>query len=230
MRLNQFLAAAGLGSRRSCERLIREGLVSVNGKRISSLATQVKSEDKVFYQGHEIKTKLTKRYYIFHKPVGVVCSKRGEGSYRSLYELLPPELHTLFYVGRLDADSEGLLLLTDDGYWAQHLLHPRYKVDKVYRVTLDRRLEDKDSEQLLKGTILDRKRVRFKSIYRLKGFTIEVILNQGLKRQIRRQLFQLGYKVKRLIRVKFGSISLNALPIRHYRPLTFKEIQALKAP
>ncbi|MEZ5405289.1 MAG: S4 domain-containing protein [Verrucomicrobiia bacterium] len=136
LRLNQFLASAGLGSRRSCERLIRDGLVWVNGKKITSLATRVKSQDQVTCNGKEVHLKQEKIVIAFNKPRGFVCSKKSEGSFRSIYDLLPTEFQSLFYVGRLDAESEGLLLLTDDGYLAQQFSHPRYHVSKIYRVTL----------------------------------------------------------------------------------------------
>ena len=228
MRLNQYLAAAGLGSRRACEKLIRDGLVLINGKKISHLATQVREQDQVYCQGRLVKAQVVKRYFIFHKPAGFVCSKRAESKFPPIYQLLPPVLHSLFYVGRLDAESEGLLLLTDDGYWAQHLTHPRYKVDKKYRVTLDREFELKDREKLLKGIFLDGRRARFKEISFVRGHTIEVVLNQGLKRQIRQQLYKAGYEVKRLIRIQFGVLKLNQLPLGHFRQLNLKEIQSLQ--
>ena len=229
MRLNQFLAAAGLGSRRACEKLIREGVVSINGKKITHLATQVKVRDQVCCQGRLVKVQETKRYYIFYKPTGFVCSKRAEGTIPPIYKLLPPVLHSLFYVGRLDAESEGLLLLTDDGYLAQQLTHPKYKVDKKYRVTLDREFALQDKEKLLKGIFLDGKRARFKAISFAKGHMIEVILNQGLKRQIRQQLFKAGYEVKRLIRIQFGPLKLDSLSLGQFRQLNSKEIQLLQA-
>lgn len=229
MRLNQYLASAGLGSRRACEKLIRDGLVSINGKKISHLATQVGPQDQVNCQGRLVKTQAVKRYFIFHKPSGFVCSKRAESNYPSIYKLLPPVLHSLFYVGRLDAESEGLLLLTDDGYLAQRLTHPRYKVDKKYRVTLDREFDLNDREKLLKGIFLDGKRARFKAITFAKGHTIEVVLNQGLKRQIRQQLYKSGYEVERLIRIQFGALKLNQLPSGHFQQLTLKEIGSLES-
>ena len=226
MRLNQFLASAGLGSRRACEKFIREGFISINGKKVTRLATQVRSQDKVYYQDKELQLKATKRYFLFHKPSGVVCSKHDEGRYPSIYQLLPKEFQSLFYVGRLDADSEGLLLLTDDGYWAQYLMHPRYEIEKIYHVTIDRPLEFRDRGALLKGCWLDGKRARFKAITFIKGTSYQVILNQGLKRQIRRQLIDLGYAVKHLVRVQFGKIRLGSLPKGRFRVLKTSEIQA----
>lgn len=228
LRLNQFLASAGLGSRRSCEQLIRDGLISVNGKKVTSLSTRVKVGDRVTCAGKEVKLQTEKIVLAFHKPRGFVCSKKSEGSYRSIYDLLPVEFQSLFYVGRLDAESEGLLLLTNDGYLAQQFSHPRYHVSKIYRVTLDKAFDFIKSSRLLKGSWVEGKRAKFDAIYALSGKTVKVILSQGIKRQIRQQFFQLGYEVKKLVRMQVGPILLGHLPVGKWRKLGVEEQKKLK--
>ncbi|MBX7158143.1 MAG: rRNA pseudouridine synthase [Verrucomicrobiae bacterium] len=228
LRLNQFLASAGLGSRRSCERLIRDGLVWVNGKKITSLATRVKSQDQVICDGKEVRLKQEKIVIAFNKPRGFVCSKKSEGSFRSIYDLLPVEFKSLFYVGRLDAESEGLLLLTNDGYLAQQFSHPRYHVSKIYRATLDKAFDFQKSTRLLKGSWVEGKRAKFDAIHALSGKTVKVILSQGIKRQIRQQFFQLGYEVKKLVRTQVGPILLDHLPAGKWRKLNLEELKKLK--
>jgi 23S rRNA pseudouridine2605 synthase len=131
-------------------------------------------------------------------------------------------------VGRLDAESEGLLLLTNDGYLAQQFSHPRYHVNKIYRVTLDKAFDFTQSPRLLKGSWVEGKRARFDAIYALSGKTVKVILSQGIKRQIRQQFFQLGYEVKKLVRMQVGPILLGHLPVGKWRKLGGEEQKKLK--
>ena len=159
MRLNRFLAAAGLGSRRQCDELIAEGAVTVNGQPCTNFSTQIEDSDHVKV-GHRLVRRAETLTIVLHKPAGFVSTRHDPNATDTIYDLLPPKFSRLFNVGRLDAQTEGLLLLTSDGDLAQHLTHPRYKVEKEYEVTLDKLWDPKFAEKLRQGIFLDGKRAR----------------------------------------------------------------------
>jgi 23S rRNA pseudouridine2605 synthase len=145
----------------------------------------------------------------------------------TIYDLLPAKLANLFNVGRLDAQTEGLIILTNDGELSQRLTHPRYKVEKEYEVTLDRSWDPALDEKLLKGVFLDGQRAQFAKIRRKAGTHMQVVLRQGLNRQIRRMFEAVGYGVKHLARTRIGLLRLGDLPRGHWRPLTRRELDSL---
>jgi len=153
VRLNQFLAAAGLGSRRGCETIIRDGRVALNGQRCTTLATNVQPGDQVTVDGRPVHAEANV-YLLLHKPPGYVTTASDERGRRTVFDLLPSGLPRLFHVGRLDMESEGLLLLTNDGALAQRLTHPRHEIEKEYEVTLDRVFHPNDKARLLKGVFI----------------------------------------------------------------------------
>ena len=155
MRLNRFLASAGLGSRRSCEALITAGKVQLNGQVCVTLATTVGSQDEVIVNGRKLRPQ-ERLYVLLNKPRGILCTAHddGERGRRTVFDLLPREWPRLFHVGRLDMDSEGLLLLTNDGDLALRMTHPRYKIEKEYDVSLDRRFEPGDALTLCRGVFI----------------------------------------------------------------------------
>ena len=226
MRLNRFLAAAGLGSRRHCDELIAAGRVTVNGQVCTNFGTQVAGEDyvKVDHKLVRPKQSLT---ILMHKPAGFVSTRRDPQATDTIYDLLPPKFSRLFNVGRLDAQSEGLLLLTSDGDLAQRLTHPRYKVEKEYEVTLDKLWDPKLGEKLRRGIFLDGKRARLVSIQQFGPSRLRVVLQQGLNRQIRRMFYEVGYEVKRLVRTRLGQLRLGDLPRGKWRLLTIAELRKL---
>lgn len=229
MRLNRFLAAAGLGSRRSCEALIASGAVVVNGRRVEKLATVVTDADDIRVHGRPIRPARTV-YVLFHKPRGFVVTKSDERGRRTIYDLLPPELGSLFHVGRLDRDSEGLLLLTNDGALAQKLTHPSHEIEKEYEVTLDKPFDPAHSAKLLKGVYLEGGRGRFERIGILGRNRVRVVLRQGLKRQIRLMFYHMGYEVERLLRIRIGPLDDRGLPPGGFRHITPRELQSLRTP
>ena len=227
MRLNRFLAAAGLGSRRHCDELIAAGRVTVNGQPCTDFSTQVEESDHVKV-GHRLVRRAEALTIMLHKPAGLVSTRRDPNATDTIYDLLPAKFSRLFNVGRLDAQTEGLLLLTSDGDLAQHLTHPRYKVEKEYEVTLDRRWEPKRGQKLLDGVFLDGKRARLTRLQPIGPTRLRVILQQGLNRQIRRMFYEIGYEVERLVRVRVGRLRLGELPRGNWRPLTKSELAALQ--
>jgi pseudouridine synthase len=230
IRLNRFLAQAGVASRRGADRLIEAGRVSVNGVVTTELGTLVLPErDQVEVDGQLVGTIETPRYVMLHKPRGFVTTVRDPQGRPTVIDLLGATLEArLFPVGRLDLDSEGLLLLTNDGTLAHRLLHPRYHVAKRYRVWTDPPTRSIDLEQLAAGVEIEPGVATHPAIVepgREGAFEIEI--REGKKRQIRRMCEALGLTVTRLLRITFGPLALGDLPPGASRPLTPAEIQAL---
>ena len=226
MRLNRYLAAGGLGSRRSCEALISSGAVVINGHRIENLSTQVEEGDDVRVNGRRIQVS-TPVYLLLNKPKGFVVSRSDERSRRTVYDLLPPEFSSLSHVGRLDKESEGLLLLTNDGSLNQKLTHPSHEIEKEYEVTLDKNYNPEDTAKLLKGIYIEGGRGRFEKVRIAAPNRLHVTLRQGIKRQIRLMFYDLGYEVERLVRTRIGRLIDPKMPLGTYRRLTKLEVATL---
>ena len=219
MRLNQYLARAGFGSRRACEELILEGAVTINGHRLRELATRVGADDNVLVHGKPVKMPLP-LVAILHKPTGYLCTSPDATNERTIYDLLPTSWPRVVYVGRLDKDSEGLLVVTNDGNLAQRLTHPSTKMRKTYIVTLDKEFDFALAPKMKKGVSIEEGFARMDDIYRVGPRTLKVVLTQGLKRQIREMFYKFGYEVKRLVRIQIGSLALEGLPVGQHRVLT----------
>lgn len=226
MRLNRFLAAAGVGSRRQCDELIAAGRVTVNGRVCTDFSYQPEESDHVKVGGKMVRGEQ-RLHIILNKPAGVVSTRRDPHARDTIFDLLPPNFPRLFNVGRLDAQSEGLLVLTNDGDLAQRLTHPRYKVEKEYEVLLDRAWDGQLTPRLLRGLTLDGQRARLERLHSLKPNLLRVVLRQGINRQIRRMFQAVGYEVKRLVRVRVGALRLGDLPRGHWRPLSQAELRTL---
>jgi 23S rRNA pseudouridine2605 synthase len=224
VRLNQFLARAGFGSRRACEELILEGSVTINGHRLSELAVRVGPGDNVLVHGKPVKLPLAITA-ILHKPPGYLCTSPESTRERTIYDLLPANWPRVVYVGRLDKDSEGLLVVTNDGNLSQRLTHPSRKLRKTYVVTLDREFDFAQAPKMKKGFPIEEGFARMDEIFRLGPRTLKVVLTQGLKRQIRQMFERFGYEVKRLVRVQIGNLSLVNLLSGQHRILTQAEIE-----
>ena len=226
MRLNRFLAAAGLGSRRSCDALIASGAVVINGHKIDQLATQVEDGDDVRVKGRPVRAALPV-HILLNKPKGFVVTRSDEHGRRTVYDLLPPEFSTLCHVGRLDKESEGLLLLTNDGALAQKLTHPSHEIEKEYEVNLDKDFKPEDIPTLLKGIYIEGGCGRFERVHIVSTKRLQVILRQGIKRQIRLMFYSLGYEVERLVRTRIGKLRDDRMPLGACRRLTKLEIGSL---
>ncbi|MDR1145884.1 MAG: rRNA pseudouridine synthase [Verrucomicrobiales bacterium] len=227
IRLNKFLAAAGFGSRRSCEELIRGGKVVLNGKVVTNLATQVKPTDSVTADGRRCRQEEAV-YLLLNKPAGVVCSRIAQGRRKTVFDLVPDDLARLFYIGRLDLDSEGLLLLTNDGDVAQRLTHPRHKLEKIYHVELDREFDFALAPRFINGFLIESGYAKAEALFKLSPRHVKVTLTQGLKRQIRLMFLKFGYRVKQLRRVQLGALKLGKMRPGTWRLLTDDEIAELK--
>jgi 23S rRNA pseudouridine2605 synthase len=227
VRLNRFLAAAGLGSRRRCDELIAAGRVTINGKVCANFSAQPGARDHVKVDGKLIRAASTLTIML-HKPAGFVSTRRDLHARDTVFDLLPERFSRLFNIGRLDAETEGLLLLTNDGELAQRLTHPRFKVDKEYEVTLDRPWDSERAHKLLRGISLDGQRAKFERLHSISPTRLRVVLRQGINRQIRRMFEAIGYRVKRLRRVRIGNLRLADLPCGHWRALTKRELEGLR--
>jgi 23S rRNA pseudouridine2605 synthase len=226
MRLNRFLAAAGVGSRRCCDDLIAAGRVSINGKICTNFSAQPTARDHVKVDGKLLHAQppLT---IMLHKPAGFVSTRQDVHVRETIFDLLPQKFSRLFNIGRLDAQTEGLLLLTDDGDLAHRLSHPRFKIDKEYEVTLDRAWDPALGPKLLKGIFFDGKRARIERLRSLTPTRLQVVLRQGINRQIRRMFEAVGYRVKHLVRIRIANLRLGDLPRGHWRALSKREIASL---
>jgi 23S rRNA pseudouridine2605 synthase len=226
VRLNRFLAAAGLGSRRHCDEVIAAGRVTINGKVCTDFSAQpgahdhVKVDDKLVHAAPALTIML-------HKPAGFVSTRKDLHARDTVFDLLPEKFSRLFNIGRLDAQTEGLLLLTNDGELAQRLTHPRFKIDKEYEVALDRAWDPALTPKLLRGIHLDGQRAKIARLRSLSPTRLRVILRQGINRQIRRMFEAVGYRAKHLRRVRVGNLRLGDLPCGHWRALTKRELKSL---
>jgi 23S rRNA pseudouridine2605 synthase len=227
LRLNRFLAAAGIGSRRHCDELIAAGRVTVNGQTCTNFSAQPGERDHVKVDGKLVRAERP-LHIILHKPAGFVSTRKDPRARDTIFDLLPAKFPRLFNVGRLDAQSEGLLILTNDGDLAQRLTHPRYKIDKEYEVTLDRAWDAALTPKLLRGILLDGERARIAHLRPRAPTRLGIVLRQGINRQIRRMFEAMGYRVERLVRTRIGNLRLGDLPRGHWRPLSKRELESLR--
>ena len=227
MRLNRFLAAASLGSRRHCDELIAAGRVTVNGKVCTDFSAEPDARDHVKVNGKLVRV-AAPLTIILHKPAGFVSTRRDPRARDTVFDLLPAKFSRLFNVGRLDAQTEGLLLLTNDGDLAQSLTHPRYKIEKEYEVTLDRPWDSTFTSKLLRGIFVDGQRARIARLHSVSPVRLRVVLRQGINRQIRRMFEAVGYRVKNLIRLRIANLQLGDLPRGRWRVLSERELNSLR--
>lgn len=234
-RLQKILARSGLASRREAERWIVEGRVSVNGAVVRKLGTRADiGKDSIKVDGKRIKAAAAPLYYAFHKPPGVITTLNDPEHRPDLTPYLERlgEKRRLFPVGRLDYNTTGLLLLTNDGDFALRLAHPRFGIKKVYQAKLSSCPTTEDLARLRKGIRLEdgiSAPARARVIERLKkNAWVEIEVHEGRKREVRRIFEALGFFVEKLIRVKVGSVSLGALPLGELRPLSRMEVDSLK--
>lgn len=227
MRLAKYLAGAGIASRRGAEELVRAGDVRVNGAVVADPARDVGEADEVLYGGVVITPVLERVVYALNKPLGVVSTARDPQRRPTVVSLVPSELR-LYPIGRLDLDTTGLILLTNDGELAHRLMHPRFAVPKTYRAVLGRPpVRERALRALREGVELDDGRTAPAHVRRLRGEQLELTIHEGRKRQIRRMCEHVGHPVKALERVQFGPLALGGLDVGAYRRLGAAEVAAL---
>ena len=227
MRLNAYLARAGLASRRGAEELIRAGRVSVNGLP-AGLATFVEPGDRVEVDGRAVSPEPL-AYVLLHKPPGVVTTARDPHGRPTVVGLVGHERRVV-PVGRLDADTTGALLLTNDGELAHRLMHPRYEVEKVYEVEVEGEPDDRARRRLAEGVELDDGPTAPAAVRRLGPSRLELTLHEGRKHQVKRMCAAVGHPVRRLHRSGYAGLTLEGLGPGEWRELTPAEVQALRAP
>ncbi len=233
MRLQKYIAHAGICSRRAAEGLILQGRVRVNGKIVNRMGVEIDpGKDRVEVDGKEIRRTAGHHYLMLYKPRGVVTTVKDPFHRSTVLDLIQDPPSRLYPVGRLDLDSEGLLLLTDDGELANRLIHPRYKVEKRYIVEVSGHPTKAEIAKIAGGIELDGKRTMPCTIRpRARGrrwTSYEVILKEGKKRQIRRMFQAIGHGVRRLVRVGIGPLTLRGLSPGRWRPLTAKELEQIR--
>lgn len=232
MRINKYIASSGFCSRRKADVLIEAGRVRVNGEVVRLLGYEIRTKDKVSIDNKPLRT-MKLEYYRFYKPTGYITTSSDEKGRKTIYDILPDEMSHLNPVGRLDKDSSGLLILTNDGNLVYELTHPSIKVAKVYRVTVDAFLKVEDLEKLAGGIELEKGKIAYcdcEIIERKKDETLlEITLYQGMNRQIRRMIEYLGHNVVHLKRIRHATIDLTGLKKGQYKPLKPKQIKELKA-
>jgi 23S rRNA pseudouridine2605 synthase len=231
-RLQRFLARSGVASRRACEQLIAEGRVRVNGQPVVIPGTSVDADaDRVEFDGRPVRPTNRRTYIALHKPTGVVSTADDPQGRPTVLQLVDTS-HRVYPVGRLDADSEGLLLLTDDGDLAMRLTHPRFGVEKEYRALVRGHASREVLERLSSGIMLDERMTapaRFSFVERVDdGAWLRVTIHEGRNRQIRRMALAVGLEVIRLVRVRIGPLRLGRLPLGAWRALSPSEIDAIE--
>lgn len=214
MRLNKFLAQSGVASRRGADKLIEDGLVTINGK-VAKLGEKVSGIEKILVKDISIKSVEDKEYIMLYKPVGVVSTASDERGRQKVVDLVKSK-NRLYPVGRLDIDSEGLIILTNDGDLALKLTHPKFHLEKEYEVTTDKDVAGR------------RVQTGFNKIIRSTKNRMTIVMYEGKKRQIRNMCWEAGLRVKVLKRVRIGSLNLGALEPGEYRNLTPREVASLK--
>ena len=236
MRINKFISLSGLASRRAADGLVAEGRVQVNGVTISDLGHQVdENEDEVLVDGKRATLPKKTKAILFHKPAGCVCTKDDPQGRRTVYDYLPPGYQTFKYVGRLDLQSRGLLLFTDEGELLHRLTHPSYEIPRSYFVWTTRPLSESAAQKLVNGVdIRDpedpnaEEEIAFATDVYLEKDYAELWLIEGKNREIRRMMRAVGYEIRDLKRVSYCHIQLGDLPAGEFRELTADEMNKLR--
>ena len=234
-RLNKYIATTGLCSRRKADELILEGKVAVNGKTVTELGFYVREKDKVSVDGKNVYPQKLE-YYRFYKPSGYITTSDDEKGRKTIFDVIPQELKHLKPVGRLDKDSTGLLILTNDGDLINEMTHPSIKVPKVYMVTINGRFTQNNAEEMLNGieilTDTDEKKIAYAETLPIevtnKKSVVQVVLYQGINRQIRKMFAKLGFEVEVLKRIQHATITLDGLKKGQIKVLKPKQVKELK--
>lgn len=231
-RLQKVIANSGYTSRRKAEELIKSGKVYVNGEKVTELGTKVSYNDAIVIDGEMLKLEEDKVYYLLNKPRGVISSVSDDKGRKTVVDIIETDKR-IYPIGRLDYDTTGLLILTNDGMLANTLMHPKFNVEKKYIAKLNKFFEISDLKKLEKGILIDNvkcipTRVKIKTNNRVKDYSIiEISIVEGRNHIIKRIFNELGYLVDKLSRVEYAFLNLNGLSSGDYRELTIKEVKKL---
>ena len=225
-RLNKFIASCGICSRRKADELIQSGRIKVNGEVVKDLGVKVSLEDKVELDGKTISKEEKKVYLMLNKPVGYVTTASDEKGRKNVLDLIYEDVR-VYPIGRLDMYTEGLLLLTNDGDFANKLMHPKFEIDKRYIVTTDTKVTRQMLETLRNGVNIGDYVTREAKVEKLDEENISITIHEGKNRQVRRMCEAVGIKVLKLKRTNYGPLSLGELPVAKYRHLTDFELYNL---
>lgn len=229
LRLQVYLARCGIGSRRTCESLVEQGRVSVNGNRVTQLGTKVSSEDVVELNGRTVTPQRENVYIALNKPPGYLCSNFPDGNKPLALDLIHvPDGVRLFHVGRLDFLSSGLILYTNDGDFAHRITHPSYEVEKQYSVEIRGSRDIQALEQYVKGLTISGIRYKAKRIKSIGSRRVIITLVEGRNREIRRVFQYLHLSIRNIRRIKIGVVGIEGIAPGRYRNLTKKEVQWFK--
>ncbi|MGE5498163.1 MAG: pseudouridine synthase [Syntrophothermus sp.] len=227
IRLNKYLSECGIASRRKVEEFILQGRISVNGEIVDHLAVKVDPDKDKIMLDNETVRQSAKVYYLLNKPKGFITTTNDEKQRKTVMDLIKTKVK-IFPVGRLDYDTTGVLILTNDGDFTNLLLHPENKVPRIYRVTLNRPLHPKDKEKLLKGIMVEYKKGRFDSVYPTKkAEVVNISTVEGRNHFVKNMFKALGYRVTDLSRIMYGGIKVDNLPVGAYRNLSAEEINTI---
>ncbi len=234
-RLNKYIASTGICSRRKADELILEGRVRVNDQKVEILGFHVREKDKVYVDGKLVKPQNLE-YYKFYKPAGYITTADDEKNRKTIYDVIPEELRHLKPVGRLDKESTGLIILTNDGELINDMTHPSIKVPKIYVVHINGKFTPSQAEQMLNGIEIETDTGEQKIAYAdvtpieigTKSSEIQVILYQGINRQIRKMFAKLGFEVESLKRVQHATITIEGLKRGEVKQLKPKQVKELK--
>ncbi|MBQ6906906.1 MAG: rRNA pseudouridine synthase [Clostridia bacterium] len=227
-RLQKYMADCGIASRRKCEELILGGMVKINDKVVTELGKKVNDKDVVKYNDEIIKPTAKKIYIALNKPVGYVSTVSDQFGRNTVINLVEDEIFTRLYpIGRLDYDTEGLILLTNDGEITYKLTHPKHNVYKTYIAVLNNVPQPNDIEKLKKGVYIEGKKTNPAKLNWIKDNIVEISISEGRNRQVRKMFAAVGYKVENLKRISIGNILLGNIPLGRWRHLTKAEISYL---
>lgn len=231
MRLNKFLATAGVASRRKADQLIEEGRISVNGKVHTDLGSRINpSSDMVFYNGKQVVLLDEPVYIVLNKPRDTITTASDERGRTTVLDYVRLK-ERIFPIGRLDRNTTGVLILTNDGEFANKLMHPKFEVQKAYQVSLDKPLVPSDGEKLAAGIRLSDGKTKPAEVITIpggKGKVVGIVIHEGKNRQVHRMFEALGYEIEKLDRVAYAGITYEGLPRGKWRHLTKQELRMLK--
>jgi len=222
-RLSKFLAAAGVASRRACEELIFDGHVTVNGDVVLVPQTMVNSKDKITVNGNPVEGAQSKVYYMLNKPVGYICTNRKTPTTNIVIDLFDGVDERLFTVGRLDKDTEGLILVTNDGHFANEVIHPSHNIQKEYLAKTDNEISHDHLLAISGGTLVEGCFVKPLRVTKVRKGTLKIVITEGKKREVRLLLEAAGLQVQELTRIRIGGLVLGDLPVGQWKAMSKKE-------